>query len=63
MPARVIAALNGRGFWALVFVLMVGVTQIGSLEREVIRKNQKESEQAMTAQGCPLWVPWWCSSI
>lgn len=36
MAARMIAALNGSGFWALVFVLMVGVTQIGSLEREVI---------------------------
>lgn len=34
--ARVRAALNGRGFWAVVFVLTVGVTQIGSLEREVI---------------------------
>ena len=34
--ARVSAALNGSGFWVLVFVLIVGVTQIGSLEREVI---------------------------
>ena len=34
--ARVRAALNGRGFWAVVFVLIVGVTRIGSLEREVI---------------------------
>ena len=34
--ARVRAALNGNTFWVLVFVLTVGVTQIGSLEREVI---------------------------
>ena len=36
MAARVRAALNGNTFWVLVFVLTVGVTQIGSLEREVI---------------------------
>ena len=36
VAARVSAALNGSGFWVLVFVLIVGVTQIGSLEREVI---------------------------
>ncbi len=34
--ARVRAALNGNTFWVLVFVLTIGVTQIGSLEREVI---------------------------
>ena len=34
--SRVSAALSRSGFWVLVFVLTVGVTQIGSLEREVI---------------------------
>ena len=36
VAARVSAALNGSGFWVLVFVLIVGVTQIGSLKHEMI---------------------------